>query len=261
MLNFWLRRRWQTLQRSPRVSLMAGKRQIVVPFRPLSTFLIIFLTLLSFFLFLRTDIFQVKALDFDFEELADEALVRQQISEKVLARSIFFLKVAEVEREIKGTFPTVSSISFEKRWPDRLLIKVIVRKPLAIVEDKNQARFLVDQEGLLFRQAAEEPLPIIKLGEDFEGAVGLWLAVDEQGIASYLKTLDLVSSKGLETKGIYLRSQTIELRLTNTIVWLSTEGSIDQHLELLTQILQRFKLSGSTPKSVDLRFSRPVVKL
>lgn len=261
MPNFWNRRRWQTLQRSPRVNLTAGGKQIVVPFRPISAFLIIFLTLLSSFLFLRTDIFQVKALDFNFEELADEALVRQKIAEKVLARSIFFLNVAAVEQEIKGTFPTVSSVSFEKRWPDGLLIKVIVRKPLAIVEDKNQSQFLVDQEGLLFRQASKEPLPVIKLGEEFEGTVGLWLAVNEQGIASYLKTLDLVSAKGLETKGIYLRSRTIELRLAQTIVWLNTDESIDPQLELLTQILQRLKLNGRTPKSVDLRFSRPVVKL
>uniref|UniRef100_A0A831YPY8 POTRA domain-containing protein n=1 Tax=candidate division WWE3 bacterium TaxID=2053526 RepID=A0A831YPY8_UNCKA len=155
----------------------------------------------------------------------------------------------------------MNSISFEKRWPDRLSIKVSVRKPLAIVEDKNQALFLVDQEGLLFRSAAGEPLPVIKLGEDFEGKIGLRLPVDERGIASYLKTLDLVSAKGLETQAIYLRSQTIELQLTGTVVWFNTEWSIEEQLELLTQILQRLKLGGSTPQSIDLRFSRPVVKL
>lgn len=261
MPHFWKRRGWQSLQRSPRVNLTTGGRQIVVPFRPISAFLIVFLTLLSSFLFLRTDIFQIKVLDFNFEELADEALVRQQIAENVLARSIFFLNVTAVEQEIKGTFPTVNSIAVEKHWPDRLFISVKVRQPLAIIEDKNKAQFLVDQEGLLFRQAAKEPLPVIRLGEDFEGAVGMRLVVDEQGIVSYLKTLELVSSKGLKSKGIYLRSRTIELQLTKTRVWLSTEGSIEQQLELLTQILQRLKLQGRTPKSVDLRFERSVVKL
>ena len=259
MINFFPRRRLQVLRRSPRVSVPFGPRQLVIPYRPISTILIIFLSLLSLFLFLRTDTFQVKALEFEFEQLADEALVRQRISEEVIARSIFFLNIGKVEQEIKENFLTVNTVSIEKKLPDRLLIKVSVRKPLAIVADKSKNQFLVDHEGLLFRPAAGETLPVITISEDFEGVVGT--VIDGRGISGYLQTLDLVSQKGLETKAIYLRSETIELRLKKTIVWLSADRVIDEQLELLTQILQRLKLGGRTPKSVDLRFSRPVVKL
>jgi len=261
MISFFRRRRLQVLRRSPRVFIPIGPRQVVIPYRPISTLLIIFFATLSVFLFLRTDIFQVKALEFEFEQLADEALVRQRISEEVLARSIFFLDSGKVEEEIRGNFPTVRAVEIEKNLPDRLVIRISVRQPLAIIEDKNQARFLVDQEGLLFRQAAEEALPVIKLFEDFEGTVGTELEISEQGISGYLKTLDLVSQKGLETKAIYLRSQTIELQLVKTTVWLSAEKEIEGQLEMLTEILQRLKLNGKTPKTVDLRFSRTVVKL
>src|SRR3990170_7504193 len=263
MISFFRRRRLQVLRRSPRVFIPIGPRQVVIPYRPISTVLIIFFATLSVFLFLRTDIFQVKALEFEFPakggsalggELADEALVRQRISEEVLARSIFFLDSGKVEEEIRGNFPTVKAVEIEKNLPDRLVIRISVRQPLAIIEDKNQARFLVDQEGLLFRQAAEEALPVIKLFEDFEGTVGTELEISEQGISGYLKTLDLVSQKGLETKAIYLRSQTIELQLVKTTVWLSAEKEIEGQLEMLTEILQRLKLNGKTPKTVDLRF-------
>lgn len=261
MIRLFPRRRLRMLRRSPRVFVPVGPKQVVIPYRPISTLLIIFLSTLSVFLFLRTDIFQVKALDFEFEQLADEALVRQMISEQVLARSIFFLDSGKVSEEIKSSFPTVKAVEIEKKLPDRLMIKIAVRQPLAIVEDKNKSSFLVDHEGLLFRDAAGENLPIIKLSEDFEGAVGVKLAIDEQGITGYLKTLDLVSQKGLETKAIYLRSQTIELRLVKTTVWLNADKSIEDQLGMLTEILQRLKLNGKTPKTVDLRFSRTVVKL
>ncbi|OGC38205.1 hypothetical protein A2V54_01440 [candidate division WWE3 bacterium RBG_19FT_COMBO_53_11] len=261
MIRLFPRRSLQALRRSPRVFIPVGPRQLVIPYRPLSTILIVVLSALSIFLFLRTDIFQVKALEFEFEQLADEALVRQRISEGVLARSIFFLDTGRVEQDIKDSFPTVSAVSIKKELPDRLLIRVSVRKPLATIVDKNKVQFLVDQEGLLFRQAAGEDLPVIELSEDFEGAVGVKLAIDGQGIAGYLQTLDLVSEKGLKTKAIYLRSETIELRLAKTTVWLSADREIAEQMELLTQILQRLKLQGRTPKSVDLRFSRTVVKL
>ncbi len=253
------RRKLRKLQRSSRVFVPVSGRQIVVPFRPLSTLLILFLTLLSGFLFLHSDIFQVKRLEFEFEEVADEALVRQRIMEEVLARSIFFLDSSDVESKIKESFPTIRAVFLEKSLPDRLSIKVAVRVPLAIVEDENGFRFLVDEDGFLFREVGKEKLPVIKLGEDFEGRVGL--TVDEQGVAGYLETLDLAAEKGLETKAIYLRLSTIELRLKGTVVWLTTEDKISPQLELLTQLLQRYKLNGQTPKSVDLRFTRPVVRL
>src|SRR3989344_767316 len=106
MISFFRRRRLQVLRRSPRVFIPIGPRQVVIPYRPISTLLIIFFATLSVFLFLRTDIFQVKALEFEFEQLADEALVRQRISEEVLARSIFFLDSGKVGEEIRGNFST-----------------------------------------------------------------------------------------------------------------------------------------------------------
>ncbi|GEM_PF-5354048 len=261
MAIFPERSRWRILRRSPKVFVPVGDRQIVIPFRPLSTLLIFVLSILSVFLLLRTDLFQVKALEFEFEDSYEELLIRQRIMEEVLARSIFFLNPSAVEAEIQHDFPVVRSVSMEKKLPDKLLIRVSVREPLAIVEDKTGTRFLVDREGLLFRAAAQEDLPVIKLGEDFEGSVGGRLSVAEQGISGYLKTLEVVASKGLEAKAIYLRSKTIELQLSKTLIWLNAEGDVEEQLELLAQILQRFSLSGKTPKAVDLRFSRPVVRL
>ncbi|MEX2053642.1 MAG: FtsQ-type POTRA domain-containing protein [Patescibacteria group bacterium] len=261
MIRFFQRRRLQMLRRSPRIFVPVGSKQVVIPYRPISTLLTIFFATLSVFFFLRSDIFQVKALEFEFEQLADEALVRQRISEEVLARSIFFLDSKKVEEEIKVNFPTVKAVVIEKNLPDRLVIKIAVRQPLAIIEDKNQARFLIDQEGLLFRTAGEESLPVINLSDDFEGAVGTRLAIDEQGIAGYLETLDLMSQKGLETKAIYLRADTIEIRLAKTTVWLNAGREIEGQVGLMTEILRRLKLKGKTPKIIDLRFSRTVVKL
>ncbi|HEB13795.1 MAG TPA: FtsQ-type POTRA domain-containing protein [candidate division WWE3 bacterium] len=211
------------------------------------------------FLLLRSDIFQVKKMDFEFEQLADEALVRQRILEEVVARSIFFLNSQAVEENIKADFPTIKSVGVEKKLPDRVFIRVAVRVPLAIVQDGSGEKFLVDEEGFLFREAQKEKLPVIKLGESFEGQVGDF--VSGEGVAGYLETLDLAAEKGLETKAIFLRSSTIELKLKKTTVWLDAENKISPQIDLLTQLLQRYKLNGKVPKSVDLRFARPVVRL
>ena len=238
----------------------------MVPFRSLSLILIIFLTLLSGFLFLRSDLFQIKALEFEFEEsaegvrLSDEALVRQRIMEEVLARNIFFLDSTAVEEKVKENFPTIKAISLERAFPDKLLVRVAVRVPLAIVEDKNKARFLVDGEGLLFREASqEESLPLISLGGDFKGEVGQ--RVSGRAISGYLETLRLAEESGLKTAAIYLRPNLIELRLVKTVVLVSTDKEIAPQIEILSQLLLRYQLGGRTPKSVDLRFGRPVVRL
>jgi len=221
--------------------------------------LVLVLVLACGFLLFRSDIFLVKKMDFEFEEISDEALVRQRILEEVVARSIFFLNSQVVEDNIKNAFPTIKEVKVEKKLPDRVLIKVTVRVALAIVEDGAGKKFLVDGEGFLFREAKDEALPIIKLGGSFEGKVGD--SVSGEGVYGYLETLDLAAEKGLETKAIYLRSSTIELKLKRTTVWLNAEEKISPQIDLLTQLLQRYKLSGKVPKSVDLRFSRPVVRL
>ncbi len=220
MRLFPSRRRLKTLRRSPRFFISAPTgRQIVVPFRPVSTVLIVVLALLSVFLALRSDIFQVKALEFELEEIADETLVRQRVMEEVMGRSIFFLNTSKVENSIKGDFPTIKEVILEKKLPDGLYIAVNVRVPLAVVEDKDGDKFLVDQEGFLFEEGAGENLPVIKLGGDFDGAVGL--SVSDKGVRSYLETLELAAQKGFVVRAIYLNSTTIELRLEGTVVWLS----------------------------------------
>lgn len=260
----------QSLRRSPKIFVPGSSgRQVVIPFRPISTILILFLTLLSGFLFLHSDIFQVKALSFEFPaksesavsgELPDEALVRQRISEEVLARSIFFLDSTAVEKNLKKDFPTIKEISLKKVLPDRVEVKVTVRVPLAVIEDANKNRFLVDEEGFLFRVAeGNEQLPVINVGGDFVASLGA--SVAGSGVSGYIETLNQVAEKGLKTKAIYLQKDAIELQLTETDVWLDPQKNITDQIEVLTQILQRYAVAGKTPKSVDLRFGRPVVQL
>ena len=237
---------------------LAGKH-VVIPFKSFSLIIIFLLLLLNAYFFLRSDIFLVKNLDFAFEELADEALVRQKIAEQVLARSIIFLDTGSVEQAILGEFPTVREVAIERQIPDRLKIKVSVRQPLAIVEDGAGGRFLIDKEGLFFREAAQEKIPVIKLPEGVVGEVGK--NVSGGSVLGYLRTLELVAEKGLTARGLYLHPSSLELRLTKTTVWLSAESDIEYQLEVLNQILKRYKVAGQTPKSVDLRFARPVVRL
>jgi len=259
-VNIFTRRRLQSLRRSPKVFIPSSSgRQIVIPFRPISTLLILFLLFLSGFLFLRSDIFQVKVLGFEFEQLADESLVRQRISEEVLARSIFFLDSGAVEEKIKKDFPTVKEIVIKKILPDQIEAKVTVRVPLAIIEDGSKNHFLVDGEGFIFRLAGDEQLPLISLEGDSLGVIGA--SVGESGVLGYLETLRLVAEKGLQTVAIYLRGESIELQLAQTVVWLDPKKNITEQIEVLTQILQRYVVAGKTPKSIDLRFGRPVVRL
>lgn len=259
------RRKLKKLQRSPKIFVpIPSGRQLVVPFKPLSLFLIIFFFSTTIFFLLRSDIFQVRALNFKFEGLAegmrlpDEALVRQRISEEVLGRSSIFLDPGKVEEKLKREFLTVKALGISKRFPDGLLIRVSARVPLAQVRAEEKL-LLVDSEGLLFREAEDEKLPIIDLGEVFEGALGETVGGEE--VRAYLEVLDLVGEKGLATSSITLKPEMIELKLKDgPAVFLSAKDPILGQIELFSQILKRYQIAGRVPKYLDLRFSRPVVR-
>lgn len=254
-------RRLGKLRRSPKIFVpIPSDRHLVIPFKPLSLFLIIFFFTTTVFFLLRSDIFHAKKLEFKFEELADEALVRQRISEEVLGRSTVFLNPAVVEEKIKREFLTVKAIEIIKKFPDRLLINVSVRIPLGRVRTRGGKQLLVDAQGLLFREASGEKLPVIDLGESFSGSLGE--VVGGREVWAYLEALRIIKEKGLETTSIALEVRMIKLKLkTGVVVLLSVEEPVPEQIELLIQVLKRYRAAGRVPKRVDLRFSRPVVGL
>lgn len=254
------------LRRSPKIFIsVPSDRQIVIPFRPLSLLLIIFLFSTTVFFFFRSDVLQVRVLGFKFEgseeiELSEEALVRQRISEEVFGRGTIFLDSEKVEKKIKGEFLTVKAIEITKRLPDKLLINVSVRAPLAQVRAKGGKLLLVDAEGLLFRESSGGKLPIIDLGGSFEGSLGEM--VGGEGVRAYLDTLSITGEMNLAISSIALKPRMIELKLEKRLtILLSVEEPVAEQIELLAQILRRYKIAGRVPKRIDLRFSRPVVML
>lgn len=255
-----LRRRLSTFRRSPKIFVpVPSDRQIVIPFKPLSLFLIIFFFATTVFFLLRSDLFHVRILEFKFEELADEALVRQRISEEVLGRSTVFLNPTAVKEKIEREFLTIEAIKITKKLPDKLFINVSVRAPLGRVRIKEGRQLLVDAKGLLFREASGEKLPVIDLGESFSGSLGEVIGGKE--VQAYLETLRVIEEKGLKTISIALEVQMIKLKLkTGVVVLLSVEELVPEQIELLIQILKRYRAAGRVPKRVDLRFSRPVVR-
>jgi len=270
------RRRLSKLRRSPKIFVPGPSgRQLVIPFRPISAVLIVFLFASTVYFLLRSDVFQVKELRFKFEKPAfaeaseggssmlldpsEEALVRQRISEEVLGRSTIFLDSEGVEERIKQEFPTIKAIEVEKELPASLSISVSVRVPLArVVVGENKA-LLVDAEGLLFREASDESLPTVDLGESFAGVLGEVIGGDE--VKAYLETLDCVGEKGLGVVSISLKPGAIELELeSGPTVLLSVERSSAEQVEILVKLLKRLRTTGRVPVVVDLRFVWPVVR-
>jgi hypothetical protein len=117
----------------------------------------------------------------------------------------------------------------------------------------------VDAEGVLFRRASGEKLPLIDLRGSFEGVLGEMIGGQE--VEAYLATLRIIEEKGLTTSSIALKPDLVELKLKNgPLVLLSVEKPISEQIDLLIQLLKRYRVKGRALKKVDLRFSRPVVR-
>lgn len=214
---------------------------------------------------LRSDFFQINDLEISFGgekkgiTVHDEVLVRQRIVEEVLGRSTFFLNPKEVEEAITNEFLTVREIKIVKKLPDNLEIFVSVRVPLARVRTKAGETFLIDAEGVLFRRASGEKLPLIDLRGSFEGTLGE--TIGGQEVETYLEALRVIEEKGLVTSSISLKPSLVELKLKDgPLVLLSIDDPVSEQIDLLIQLLKRYKIMGRTLRRVDLRFSRPVVR-
>lgn len=250
-----LPRRVKKAVRSPKFFVPTPKGWIVVPIKPLSSLLVFFFFSTTVFFFLRSDIFFAKNLEFETQNISEEALIRQIVSENVLGRSLFSLDEDALEEKLRKDYLYIRNISLKRNYPDGLKVFVEGRKPLAIVSDGGE-KYLVDEEGLVFASAESQELPEIVSSQD----LSLGDKISQEDVLSYLFLLSELSASELLVESIHLSQDgVINLKIKEgPAVVISSAGSAGS-IELVKEIIYRYRLRGITLSKLDLRFSKPIV--
>lgn len=286
------KRRFFQVKRGSKLFILIPKHQIVVPFRKISVILIFFLSLLCVYLAFRSDVFLVHMIE-EKQKKAPDTILAVFVSEKrraidfiesqVKGRSIFFINQKALKEKILKEFLSISDISFEKDFPNKLYVETLPREPVAVLKFVKEASFsgriasssarmatssafaqqffLVDKEGLVFAKVSSfSSLPLFYLFD--EKFPDLGENIGQKRIQTASEVAQLLKKAKIEVGEVFLTAfGTIEMNLKEgPMVFFSCQKSSVAQVTSLQLILSSTKMESKVPKVIDLRFERPVVR-
>ena len=180
-------------------------------------------------------------------------LVASQIRKDSLGQNLLVFNESLVTKDVLKNFQ-VASLNFTKEYPSSIQVTVNLRVPFIIWEGAN-GKFLVDKNGVAFKKATDESLPVVT---EPDKTLNIGSSLSTQTTQKIDQLVESLSSGAIST--ILLSANTAALQLTfGPIVIFSLEGNILSQSEALQVILQKAKIDGKLPRTVDLEYPNPVV--
>lgn len=220
--------------------------------------------LIVFFLFqlLRGDFFKINQV-ICFDNL-DKVTPCQadwwfKVNGLVLGKNIILLSPPKTEQLIKNELPGIDQVEVKKKLPDKLIVYLTKRKPIAVIET-NSDYYQVDYQGIILAKLDQPTdLPLV-VGDEIE------LSDDKQKIKSSqilacLKFLYQLMFENIEVQRIKVtnsQESTFNLK-TGAEVLINLEKDWQRQVDSLQLILKRAKIEGKQIKVIDLRFDKPVI--
>lgn len=241
-----------------------GRRNIVIPFKPVSAVLIALLTIACLYLLFRSDIFLIRVISFERKDA--EMNVVQLISQKDIEDesrywstfSFFTFQAENEEKRILSKFPVLEEFKITKKFPQELKVSYKERKQEAIVKAKN-GNFILDSKGYIFALAREEVKA--PLFEDLETEWQIGKTINSKKIDFAISTVSKFSKLDLHpTNFLFSGENDLVVKTdSNLEIVFSSLKDVDLQVALLEVVLKNAKIEGKTFKKIDLRFDRPVV--
>jgi len=186
--------------------------------------------------------------------------------EGIRDNSLFFLSEEEVEKFIKKSNPSVSSVSLVKQYPQTVILSIALYEPYVYFQ-ADKGYFVLSSDGQILKKIKsgemDMDLPIIHYFEMLNFASYTpGDKIDLKDVRMTLDFLNAVKKQSLKVNTIDINGvDVIGFKLKDKEIVFSTEKAVDGQVYQLEQIIHQFRIQGKDFKKLDLRFNRPVLEL
>ncbi len=182
--------------------------------------------------------------------------IRLSIDERRFPSTLLFFPSAKLRLQILADNPILADIRFEKKYPHTLMIIPTLRTPAALLITPTR-RVFIDPRGIVLADAGSAGgLP--QISADISG-LHIGQKIADTGVLSGLSFISdaapivRIESMTIDSDGV-LRAHTGNLDLLFTQV-----ADTSQITRTLQTLITGFRIKGTLPKVIDLRFDKPVV--
>lgn len=181
-------------------------------------------------------------------------VVTEQLQAQALGKNLIFMPEEDLKKAVSEAY-VVEDLKITRDWPATLNVSVSYREPVLSWQSR-QGRFLIDETGLAFQTATGEQLP---QANDPNSNLVLGERIPAEHVRVTLKLLGALKDK-FTVLTLSISGSTVTITLSSgTVVTLPTERDFAEKAQALQLILTQAKIEGRAPRTVDLRFDKPVV--
>lgn len=231
--------------------------------RFLRALFLILLSILAFYFFFRSSIFNISQL-----EVRDNFYLTpgeiEQLANVPYGSNIFTLDSKVMEQNLL-LHPMVKEVEISRKWPDTVVISVVEREPVLLVPSE-QGFLALDATGVYLKKVStisDVGLPLVT-GLEVPDNVGPGQVIKDEKLAQALEFL----SKTPEDKRHLIME--LEVKDNNQYCVYTHEGievrfglaaEVEEKFEILAQILKSGELNWQKVKYIDLNTPHiPVIK-
>lgn len=208
--------------------------------------------------FTTTTLFNIQKIEIEgTSQFVNKADLQTLATHSSLNSSVFKYDSNALQANLESNFQGAKKIEVKKVFPNRLLIKVNERIPLALIRSKD-VFYLVDQDGYVLGEVKEGTtnLPVIEYKEDIK--VGYF--INKELIPLYFQLISSLDEKSLKVSSISATINHVTFYLNNSLlVYLNTKKDIESSVLTLSKLYNQLVSEGKIPSRIDLRYDKVIV--
>ncbi len=184
--------------------------------------------------------------------------------ENLKNKLLVFLNLEETKKILLNKNPFIKDIDFEKKFPNTLIIKVILDQPIAVLSSDNGYFYLSSNGKILLKtkDLKKEYFPKINFYQKLSfNSYSLGDKIEFEEILFGLKILQMLVDLKIKINSLDISSVNVLLfNLEDKKVYFSTEKEIETQFYQFEKIYRQFKIEGRNYQEIDLRFDKPIVR-
>jgi cell division septal protein FtsQ len=183
--------------------------------------------------------------------------VQVLLDNKKVPKNLLFFPSDTIRSLILKDNPLLSDVQFVKKYPHTLIIKPVIRIPYVILQTDTRS-VLLDRTGIVLTDGTQGmSLPVlhftpdtIHVGENIRDSRVLTAIACIENMRSYLTVSSVEESDGAS----------IHIKSDKTSIFITQLKPIRETLATLQTLIAGFRIKGTLPMVVDLRFDKPIIK-
>ena len=190
------------------------------------------------------------------EVLVDAPGMAIELDRSQFGQNLLFLPADKLQHDLLSAYPLLHSVRFEKRYPSTLIVHLVKKSPFAVLRSGG-TYYAVDDAGAVVGVMSDGGMyPRIEI------EMGIWsigsVITDPRLVAALTflrKTQSFLPVRKIsERDGSYLSAEG-----EHTNIFIPQNGDMMGKASTLQVIVEGFRIKGTLPTVIDLRFDKPII--